>query len=125
MTLNHKSPVLFAFFADDSVLYRPIYSESDSLTLQEDIFKLQKRANTWQMAFNANIWKLLYITHRKSSVIKYVYSMYHVNTLSDKISPALALLAEKHFSFAVPTTNFIHIKEIQYEIYLGVIIDNK
>ena len=33
-------------FADDSALYRPIYSESDSLTLQEDIFKLQKLANT-------------------------------------------------------------------------------
>ena len=25
-------------FADDSALYRPIYSESDSLTLQKDIF---------------------------------------------------------------------------------------
>ena len=39
-------------FIDDSALYRPIYSESDSLTLQEDIFKLQKWADTWQMAFN-------------------------------------------------------------------------
>ena len=29
-------------FADDSALYRPIFSESDSLSLQEDIFKLQK-----------------------------------------------------------------------------------
>ena len=29
-------------FADDSALYRPIYSESDSLYLQEDICKLQK-----------------------------------------------------------------------------------
>ena len=39
-------------FADDSALYRSIYSESDSLSLQEDIFMLQKWANTWQMAFN-------------------------------------------------------------------------
>ena len=30
-----------SLFADDSALYRPIYSESDSLSLQEDIFKLQ------------------------------------------------------------------------------------
>ena len=59
-------------FADDSSLHRPIYSESDSLSLQEDIFKLQKWANTWQMVFNVNKCKLLRITYRKSSVIKYV-----------------------------------------------------
>ena len=72
MTLNLKSPVLFAFFADDSTIYRPIYSESNSLSSQEDIFKLQKWANTWQMAFNVNKCKLLQITYCKSSVIKYV-----------------------------------------------------
>ena len=33
-------------FSDDSVLYRPIYSQSDSLSSQEDIFKLQKCAST-------------------------------------------------------------------------------
>ena len=76
-------------FADDSALYRPIYSESDSLSLQEDIFKLQKWANTWQMAFNVNKCKLLRITYRKSSVIKYVYNMYQVNALSDNNSPLL------------------------------------
>ena len=81
-------------FADDSALYRPIYSESDSLSLQEDIFKLQKWANTWQMAFNVNKCKLLRITYRKSSVIKYVYNMYQANALSDN-SPLLALLARK------------------------------
>ena len=41
-------------FADDSVPYRPKYSESDSISIQEDIFKLQKWANTWQMTFNNN-----------------------------------------------------------------------
>ena len=59
-------------FADDSALYRPIYSESDSLFLQEDIFKLKKWANAWQMACNVNKCKLLRITYRKSSVVKYV-----------------------------------------------------
>ena len=63
-------------FADDSAIYRPIYSESDSLSLQEDIFKLQKWANTWQMVFNVNKCKLLCITFWKSSVIKYVYNMH-------------------------------------------------
>ena len=48
-------------FADDSAIYRQIYSEGDSLSLQEDIFKLQKLANTWQMAINVNKCKLLCI----------------------------------------------------------------
>ena len=112
-------------FADESALYRPIYSESDSLSLQEDIFKLQKWANTWQMAFNVNKCKLLRSTHRKSGVIKYVYNMYQANPLFDNNSPLLALLAKKHLGFTVPTTDFIHIEETQHESYLGVIIDNK
>ena len=67
------------FFADDSSLYRAIYSESDSLSLQEDILKW---TSAWQMAFNVGNSKLLRITNRKSSVIKYVY-MYHANALCD------------------------------------------
>ena len=81
-------------FADDSALYRPIYSESDSISLQEDIFKFPKWVNTWQMVFNVNKCKLLRITYRKSSVIKYVYNMYQANALSDNNSPLLALLAK-------------------------------
>ena len=98
-------------FADDSDHYRRTYSESDSFSLQEDIFKLQKWANTWQMAFNVNKCKQHRITYRKSSVIKNVYNMYQANALSDNNSPLLALLAKKHLVFAVPTTDFIHIKE--------------
>ena len=41
-------------FADDSALCTPIYFVSDSLTYQEDVFKFQKWANTWQMSFNVN-----------------------------------------------------------------------
>ena len=102
-------------FSNDSALCRPIYSESNSLSLQEDIFKLQKWASTWQMEFNVNKCKLLCITYRKTSVIKYVYNMYHVNDLYDNISPALSLLAEKQLGFTVPTTHFTHIKETQHE----------
>ena len=37
------------------------------------------------------------------------------NALSDNISPALALLADKHLCLTVPTTPFIHIVETQRE----------
>ena len=74
------------------------------------------------MAFNVDKCKLLRITYRKSSVIKY---MYQANALSDNNSPLLALLARKHLGFTVSSTDFIHIEETQHESYLGVIIDNK
>ena len=86
-----------SLFSDDSALYRPIYSESDSLSLQEDIFKLQKWSNTWQMAFNVYKCRLLCITYCKSSVVKYVYDMYQAIALSDNDSPLLSLLAKKTF----------------------------
>ena len=63
-------------FADDSALCRPIYSESDSLTLQEDISKLQKWASTWQMTLNVNKYKLVHITYSKSAVIKYMFNIW-------------------------------------------------
>ena len=77
------------------------------------------------MGRNVNKCKLIRITYRKSSVIKYVYNMYQVNALSDNISTALAMLAERHLCFAMPTTVFIHIEETQHESYLSVILDNK
>ena len=86
---------------------------------------LKKRANTWQLTFNVNKCKLLCITYHKSSVIKYVYNIYQANALSDNNYRLLALLAEKHLDFTVPTTDFICIKETQHKSYLGVIIDNK
>ena len=123
---NAESQITSAIclFADNRALYRQIYSESDSLSLQEDIFKLQKWVNTWQMACNVNKWKLLCITNRKSTVIKYVYNMYQANAISDNNSPLMALLAKKYLGFTVPTTDFICTKETQHESYLGVIIDN-
>ena len=76
------------------------------------------------MTFNVIKCKLLRITYRKSSVIKYAYNMYQANASFDNNSPLLALLAKKHLGFAVPITDFIHIRK-KHEGYLGVIIDNK
>ena len=77
------------------------------------------------MAFNFNKCKLLCISYRKSSIIKYVYNMYQANALSDNNYPLLALLAKKHLDFTVPTADFIHIEETQHETYLVVVIDNQ
>ena len=47
------------------------------------------------MALNVKKCKLLCITYCKSGVVTYVYNIYQANVVSDDISPALALLAEK------------------------------
>ena len=77
------------------------------------------------MSFNVKKFKLICFTYHMSSIIKYVYNMYQANALSDNIFSVLALLAEKHFGFAVSTTDFICIEEAQHESYLGVMIDNE
>lgn len=69
-------------FADDSALYRPIKSLKDAVLLQEDLFKLQNWAITWQMAFNVSKCKLLRITYRKSCRCNFIYRMYHQNASS-------------------------------------------
>ena len=115
--IESQSTSSIRLFADDSALYKPIYSESDSLKSHKDIFKLQMWAKAWIMAFNVNKCKLLCITYYKLSVIKYVYNMYQSNALSDNTSHALALLAERHLGFAVSTTDVTRMKETQHESF--------
>ena len=49
--------------------------------------------------------------------------MYQANVLSDNNFPLLALIAETHLGFTVPTTHFIHMKETNHESYLGAMLD--
>ena len=76
------------------------------------------------MAFNATKFQLLLITYRKSTVIKNEYNMYQANALSDNISSALALLAEKYRLFSANHRFYSH-KRTQLQRYLCVIIDNE
>ena len=102
-------------FADDSALCRPIYSESDSLSLQEDIFKLQKWANTWQMAYNmivrphleysSTFWnpytkcntdKLEAVQSRAARFVLNFYDYRPNADLSGKIQKSLQLISLQH-----------------------------
>ena len=47
-------------FADDCLLYRPIYSDKDRASLQKDLQSLERWADGWGMKFNA---KKCYVTH--------------------------------------------------------------
>ena len=122
MTLILKSPVLFTFLL-------MIVPFTDQYILKVIPFLNKKIYSSCRSGQIHGKWhskcKLLHITYRKSSVVKYVYNMYQANSLSDDNSPLLTLFADKHLGFTVPTTDFIHMKETQHESYLGVIISNK
>ena len=47
-------------FADDCLVYRPIESDQDQITLQRDLTTLKYWADRWGMRFNP---KKCYITH--------------------------------------------------------------
>ncbi len=53
-----------SLLADDALLYRPINSFDDHLKLQEDLEKMQKWAEAWDMRFNA---KKCYVLSAKRS----------------------------------------------------------
>lgn len=59
-------------FADDCLLYRRITSEQDAKTVQDDLDKLQKWENDWQMSFNPDKCEVLRVTlKRKPTITNY------------------------------------------------------
>ena len=51
-------------FADDCMLYRKITTETDSLTLQQDLDALQQWEQDWMMEFNPPKCQLLTVTNK-------------------------------------------------------------
>jgi hypothetical protein len=56
-------------FADDCLLYRPIKTHKDHITLQNDLNNLEKWASTWGMSFNAT--KCYILSVKKSTTYFY------------------------------------------------------
>ena len=54
-------------FADDCVLYRPIYDYNDTALLQQDIHSLQTWSQDWLMSFNASKCYLMSVTLSRNS----------------------------------------------------------
>ena len=53
-------------FADDCLLYRPIKSQSDHITLQNDLIELENWADKWGMRFNAPKCYIMSINNRST-----------------------------------------------------------
>ena len=82
-------------FADDCLVYRPIYSPADHKTFQDDLYKLSVMADVWQMRFNVKKCCILCVSTLHSTS-NFIYTMYSI---------PLQVVEQHH--------------------YLGVLIDNK
>ena len=72
MTLIRISNLPYAFFADDSIIYRQISSKTDHKILQTDLNQLQTWSVKWQMEFNLSKCVHLPVTNKtKPSPQKY------------------------------------------------------
>ena len=61
-------------FASASILYREISNASDQIQLQDDLHKVFKLADQWQMCFNASKHEFLQIT-RKTKHLRHTYTV--------------------------------------------------
>ena len=59
-------------YADYTLVYNEIKNINDCVQLQNDLWKLEKWANTWQMQFNPSKCEFLEVTN-KTSTLDFVY----------------------------------------------------
>jgi hypothetical protein len=60
-------------FADDALLYRPMTTVNDSLSLQRDIDKLDHWSKKWQMQFNITKCYTMRISRKRESLLMDYY----------------------------------------------------
>ena len=51
-----------SLFADDCLLYKPIYAKDDNRILQDDLLLIEEWADKWKMIFNTCKCKVLQVT---------------------------------------------------------------
>ena len=63
-------------FADDTVVYLTINSQSDAQTLQDDLLKLEQWESNWSMEFNPDKCEVINVTKKKDPII-FPYKLYN------------------------------------------------
>ena len=69
-------------FADDMLLYKPITSQHDYQSLQEDVNRIQEWVNTNYLSLNPSKCKCMLVTRRKST---HATSLYLGNTILEQV----------------------------------------
>ena len=88
-------------FADDCLLYRPIRSLQDQITLQQDLSHLETWASNWGMRFNAKKCYVLSIKNRSS----YFYKLNNHILQSVPKNPYLGLMISNDLKWTTHISN--------------------
>ena len=108
------------------MIYWNSNTPSDAKLLQNDIFRLQEWAATWQMKFNIKKCKILRITRRTKNAIKFQYTMSSPRSHSTiTVPPEIQRAAADILITDPPTAAYTHLEDIQSDKYLGVALDNR
>ena len=71
-------------FADDSILYTEVKNRADQIKLQDDLHRVFKWAEKWQMSFNASKCQKLTITRKtKPHTLKYKVDNHHIESTAN------------------------------------------
>ena len=85
-------------FADDCLIYRPIYSNKDDERLQRDLNSLTQWASIWQMEFNVAKCNILQISNRHN-ISQFNYTMQGVQLTTVKQHHYLGILLDQKLSW--------------------------
>ena len=77
-------------FADDTIVYLTINSQSDAQTLQDDLSKLEQWESDWSMEFNPDKCDVIYVTKQKNPLI-FPYKLHNTELKSTENAKYLGI----------------------------------
>ena len=84
-------------FADDTIVYLTINSQSDAQTLQDDLLKLEQWESDWSMEFNPDKCKVIHVSKQKTPLI-FLYKLHNTELKSTENAKYLGITISNYFN---------------------------
>ena len=85
-------------FADGTIVYLTINSQSDAQTLQDDLLKLEQWESNWSMEFNPDKCEVIHVTKKKDPTI-FLYKLYNIELKSTENAKYLGVTISNDFNW--------------------------
>ena len=85
-------------FADDTIVYLTINSQSDAQTLQDDLLKLEQWESNWSMEFNPDKCEVIHVTKKKDPIM-FPYKLHNSELKSTENAKYLGVTISNDFSW--------------------------